>query len=164
MSTLLKLTLFGEICHELVAPVVAALRDTTANDAVELLICSPGGDCSAGFAVVDAIRTCPARVVTIGTGDVCSVALDILVAGDWRCVTPLTVLMAHPAFLPGRRKGRRPKELQLEDWRGGLLFMDKTRFRDEEQLKRTLFNGKDVYMTANQALDLSLVDEIVRIK
>ena len=158
-------SIFSEITPALVHPLVDSLRELTSEDGAEILICSEGGDTDAGFALIDAIRTCPAHVVTIGTGGVGSVATDILVSGDWRIAMPSLMLMTHNAYLPGKPvKGRKHRLLQLEDRRGIHLYMDRTKFKTEEQLRSVLFNGKDVYLDANQALDLTLVDEIRRLK
>ena len=158
------LYLIGEVTFDSVAKPLRRVSELGPGDEAELRICSEGGDCDAGYALIDAIRTSPARVTTIAMGATYSVALDILVSGDHRVAMPLAIGMSHLAYVPGKRHKRRPKSLQLEDWRGLKLYLDKTRFKSEEGLRSALFNGKDVYFNADQMLDLTLVDEVRRIK
>ena len=63
---------------------------------ITMYICSPGGDCGSGFAIIDIIHTlrCPVRAVAVG--EICSMAPAIFVACKERLITPHTYVMLHP--------------------------------------------------------------------
>ena len=56
---------------------------------------TPGGSCSDGLAIIDAMRTIESPVVTIVTNEVCSMGGHISVAGNKRICYPNSVWMAH---------------------------------------------------------------------
>lgn len=62
---------------------------------IKLIINSPGGQVEAGQAVVDAILTSRAPVITIAMGQAMSAAFDIYLAGSFRICYPNTILMCH---------------------------------------------------------------------
>ena len=62
---------------------------------VTMVIDSPGGEDVAMFHLYDFMTTCPTPINTVGTGEVCSAAALILVAGDERFATPNCMFMTH---------------------------------------------------------------------
>ena len=64
---------------------------------LNLIICSPGGDLNAAFAVIDTMRGSAIPVRTIGLGQIASAGLMILIAGDkgQRILTPNTSILSH---------------------------------------------------------------------
>lgn len=165
MNTFRSINLFGYVDWLSAKPVLAALDQLGKGDTLAIRICSPGGFTDSGYAIIDAIRSSDARVVTIGTGDIGSVATDILVAGDWRIATPLCIAMTHRPSVSGKMsKSRRADILRLENWRGAKLFMDRTKFKTEEALHAALFGRADRYWNADQLLDMGMIDAIASLK
>lgn len=62
---------------------------------VKLIIDSPGGSDIPMFHLYDFITTCPTPIHTVGSGEVCSAAALILVAGARRFATPSCMFMTH---------------------------------------------------------------------
>lgn len=66
-------------------------------DMLNLLVCSPGGDLNAAFALIDTMRGSAIPVRTIGLGQIASAGLMIFIAGDKgkRILTPNTSILSH---------------------------------------------------------------------
>ena len=64
---------------------------------LNLLICSPGGDLSAAFALIDTMRGSAIPIRTVGLGQIASAGLLIFVAGTkgHRILTPNTSILSH---------------------------------------------------------------------
>lgn len=92
-----KIHLTGEINDELATVIIAQLEylDNHGNGDIHLIINSPGGSVSAGFAIVDAMARCKSDVVTICTGVAASMGAFILSCGNKRKISPLSEVMLH---------------------------------------------------------------------
>ena len=66
-------------------------------DLLNLIICSPGGDLNAAFALIDTMRGSAIPIRTIGLGQIASAGLMIFIAGDKgkRILTPNTSILSH---------------------------------------------------------------------
>ena len=66
-------------------------------DMLNLIICSPGGDLNASFAMVDVMRGSAIPIRTIGLGQIASAGLMIFIAGEkgQRILTPNTSILSH---------------------------------------------------------------------
>lgn len=62
---------------------------------IKVMIMSPGGEEGGGFAIFDTLRTLRNRVITIGFGDVYSIAGLIFQAGDERLMAAHAQYMIH---------------------------------------------------------------------
>ena len=64
---------------------------------LNLIICSPGGDLNAAFAVIDTMRGSAIPVRTIGLGQIASAGLMIFIAGEkgQRILTPNTSILSR---------------------------------------------------------------------
>jgi ATP-dependent Clp protease, protease subunit len=64
---------------------------------LNLIICSPGGDLNAAFAVIDVMRGSAIPVRTIGLGQIASAGLMMFIAGTkgHRLLTPNTSILSH---------------------------------------------------------------------
>lgn len=65
---------------------------------ITLIINSPGGCCSDGFALYDWMRMCEAPIITVGTGMVASMGFIIYLAGDKRISTPTARYLNHQVW------------------------------------------------------------------
>jgi ATP-dependent Clp protease protease subunit len=66
-------------------------------DMLNLVITSPGGELSAAFAIIDAMRGSAIPIRTIGLGEIASAGLMIFIAGTkgTRLLTPNTSILSH---------------------------------------------------------------------
>lgn len=62
---------------------------------IKIILSTVGGDISCMFSIYDIIRNSNKPVVVIGTGEICSAGVLILVAGHKRFVTENCVVMTH---------------------------------------------------------------------
>lgn len=92
------ISLIGEIDEELSKKAIKELikLDYLSNKPITLLINSPGGDCTEGLAIIDAMKMCSSPIYTIVTGMCASMAGIISVCGDIRAITKNAFWMAHP--------------------------------------------------------------------
>jgi len=122
------LFLFGEIDERLSYHIVRRLAalDLINNKPIALYINSPGGNVDGGFAIIDAIKGIKSLVYTIISGEACSMAGIISVAGDKRLMTQNSVWMGH-------------------DMQGGIhgdyttKVLDRADFLKQEQTRLTTF-------------------------
>lgn len=89
--------LFGVIDDEEAAQVVVGLRQLQERgpEPIQIVICSGGGSEASGWAIYDAIRSCPSHVNVDAIGFVGSMAVAILQAADTRRMAPECRLMVH---------------------------------------------------------------------
>jgi len=95
------LFLFGEVEHRKIAQLIQhmlVLDATNDKRAINLLICSPGGYCSAGYALIDTISGMRHVVRTVALGEICSMGSLIFIAGTpgQRYIGSRTQVLFHP--------------------------------------------------------------------
>ena len=67
-------------------------------DEITVRINSYGGEVAEGIAIYNALRNCPAKVITECAGFACSIASVIFMAGDERIMNEASLLMIHNAW------------------------------------------------------------------
>lgn len=88
----------GEIDERTAHRVIYGITKMTSRNVREpilLILNSHGGLEVQGFAIYDALRACPARVVVEGYGNIQSIATAIMMGGDWRRIAPNATFMIH---------------------------------------------------------------------
>jgi ATP-dependent Clp protease, protease subunit len=95
------LFLFGEVEPRRVAELIQHMLVLDATDEkrpINLLLCSPGGHCSAGYALIDVITSMRHVVRTIALGEVCSMGSLIFISGTpgQRYMGSRTLCLFHP--------------------------------------------------------------------
>jgi len=156
--------LFDEINEVTSATLIESLNELDTDKRkrpITLYLSSPGGYCSYGFAVVDAIERLKCPIKVIGTGEIASMAPLIYVACDERMVTPHTFFMFHPISTGG------------EDY---LKFL-KARFKNAEEIEAmydrylisktniprsvyTKAKSSEVYINAQDAIKYGIAHKI----
>ena len=132
---------------------------------LKLFINSPGGEVTAGLAIVDAIRAYPGNIDIYCTGIAASMGAVILASGrkGHRFVYPHAKVMIHEPLIAGGLGGsttsiQRTAQSMIETRTvlNGMLaeFTGRT---VEDIDRNTAF---DNYFTAEQAIDFGLCDEI----
>lgn len=142
------------------------ILDSLAEQPITIILNSPGGDTSHGFAIFDAIRGCHNFVRIVGMGYVMSMGSIIMQAGDDRIMTPHAKMMLHYGNLAidGVVKDvinwveAEKKEMKLvED-----IYLEKIKAKIPKFSRAALQNKirHDCILSATEALNLGLIDRI----
>lgn len=134
---------------------------------IKIFVSSPGGECNAGFAIIDCMEEVKKRGITIETvaiGDCCSMASVILSAGSkgHRYVYPSTRIMIHESGVMetgGKFSDMRTvtKELQISTDLMAKIYAKATG-KTVDECREAM--NHDNYMSANEAKKFGLVDKI----
>lgn len=159
------LHLFKEISSESVEHIIKDLielgRDKKRRP-ITLYISSPGGDCGAGFALIDIMEKCRCPIKTIGVGEICSMAVPILLAGTQgrRYISKRAFIMIHPvstgasdylSFAKSRILNAEQVEKMYDDY-----------IMSRSNLPKKILNEaktKEKWLTAKEAIKYGLVDK-----
>ena len=142
------------------------LDSQDSEKAISLYINSPGGSVTAGMAIHDTMRYIKAPVHTIGIGLAASMGALLLASGNTRSVLPHTKVMIHQPLVSGDLGG---KETDIK-----ILAKDLTNTRRmvseilAERCKKSIETVEqdienDHYMSAQEALDYGICDNIIDI-
>lgn len=142
------------------------MLDAISESPITVLLNTVGGDVTHGLAIYDAIKSCRSRVTVVGIGNVMSMGAWILQAADHRVLTPNSCVMIHLGTdeIKGHTKDVVRWAEQGEKWNARMTaeFLERIRQREPlflaGKLKRML--EFDTILTAVQAVDLGLADEI----
>jgi ATP-dependent Clp protease protease subunit len=164
-----QIMLYGAVDHELAAKITAQLLALEADDAeapITILMNSPGGSVTDGFAIYDAIKFIRPRVRIVCTGMAASIATVILLAADKqdRVALPNTKLLIHQIYLPGVVRGQATdleitaRDLLATRDRINRLYAEET----GQPLERIAADtNRDYWMTAPEAVEYGLLSRIV---
>ena len=147
---------------------VKSLHILAATDApIEILMNNHGGCEYAGFAIMDAIRTCPCHVTIKVYGHAMSMGSLILQAADERIMAPLSRMMIHYGTWgfcdhPKIVESWTEEGLKIREWMLGYYLK---RIRE----KKPGFTAKkldsmlnfDSFLTAQEAVDIGLADRVL---
>jgi ATP-dependent Clp protease protease subunit len=163
-----RIVFLGQEVEDQIANVITAqllfLEAEDPEKDISLYINSPGGSSYAGMAIYDAMQYVRCDVRTICTGMGMSAAAMILCGGTAgkRYVLPNAKVMIHQGS--GGFRGT-PADIQIAareilamTERYAQIISDHTR-QPLEQVKRDI--DRDRYMTAAEAVDYGLVDEVI---
>lgn len=138
-------------------------------DMLNLIICSPGGDLNAAFALVDTMRGSAIPIRTIGLGQIASAGLMIFIAGDkgQRLLTPNTSILSHQyswgAFGKEHELFATIKEFDLTTKRMIAHYRKCTGLK-EEQIREVLLPPQDMWLSAVEAKKLGICDDVKDLK
>lgn len=133
-----------------------------------LMINSPGGDLNAAFALIDVMKGSTIPVRTVGIGQIASCGLLTFMSGakGYRVVTPNTSILSHQYSWGSYGKEHelfaRVKEFELTSDRL-IQHYKKCTGLDEKTIKKVLLPAEDVWLTAEQAVDYGIADEVKEI-
>ena len=139
--------------------------DKTTGD-IEVVLNSTGGCVTSGFAMHDVIKACSNSVTVKVCGCAMSIATIILQAADTRVASPYSRLMIHRGsteiggdFLNVKKAMKEEEELDkiMCDIYFERIISTNPSFK-RNQLEKLM--DTDSYFSAQQALDLGLIDEI----
>lgn len=130
-----------------------------------LMICSQGGEIEPAFALIDVIKSSSIPVKTVGLGQIASAGLMIFLAGaaGRRILTPNTSILSHQYSWGSEGKHHElwalTKEFSLIQERMLMHYQQATGL-DIETIKEKLLPASDVYLSADEALNLKICDYI----
>lgn len=134
-------------------------------DKLTLIICSPGGDLNAAFALIDVMRGSSIPVSTIGLGQIASAGLLIFIAGEKgkRILTPNTSILSHQyawgSFGKEHELFAQVKEFDLTTKRM-IAHYKKCTGLSETEIRDTLLPPQDVWLSAVEAKKLGICDHV----
>jgi ATP-dependent Clp protease, protease subunit len=134
-----------------------------------LMICSDGGSMEDAFALIDVMKASSVPIKTVGLGSVASSGLLIFLAGapGRRILTPNTSILSHQYSWGSDGKHHElfaiTKEFGLAQTRMIQHYQETTGL-DEETIKTKLLPPNDVYLSADEALELGICDFISDLK
>lgn len=133
-------------------------------DTINIHINSPGGSIFHGMAIYNKIKSSTKNITTINDGLAASMGGVLLVAGKKAKAAKGSLLMLHAASGGFWGNSAQLKEyVQMLDTYNGLIaqhFADKIG-KSKEEILEQYFDGKDHWLTAEEALELGFIDEIL---
>lgn len=143
--------------------VVKAIRELDRKGEFNIRINSPGGSVFHGDPIVTAIRNCKNKVHTYIDGMAASMAADIWMAGDVRHMASNSKLMIHrtSSFAFGNAQQLREAADALDKFDEAAIktFIELSGM-DEDKVRSELYDYKDHWLTADDALSYGLISQI----
>lgn len=130
-----------------------------------LMICSPGGDLEAAFALIDVMHNSQIPIKTLGLGQIGSSGLLIFMAGTKgrRTLTLNTSILSHQFSWHTEGKVHElfatMRELELTQLRM-IEHYRKCTGADDKTIKEYLLPAQDKWLSAEEALKLNICDNI----
>jgi ATP-dependent Clp protease protease subunit len=130
-----------------------------------LIINSPGGDLNAAFALIDTIKGSAIPVRTVGLGQISSCGILTFMSGakGQRILTPNTSILSHQYSWGSYGKEHeliaRVREFELTSQRMMALYKSCTGL-SETKIREVLLPAKDVWLSAEEAVELGIADSI----
>jgi ATP-dependent Clp protease protease subunit len=139
-------------------------------DDVQIFINTVGGHVSEGWAFIDLLDYVRMDVRTVGLGEVCSLGSLILAAGSpgKRVSSPNTSIMIHSFYMEGYVQGNRHqmvsqmKSVEQEHLRHVRFWTTHSSHTTKEEVERAFLNGKDIYLTPEEAIQHGIIDGITK--
>jgi len=142
------------------------LEAESTDKAIKLYINSPGGVITSGMAIYDTMQYIKAPVHTIVMGQACSMGSFLAQAGEpgKRFVLPQSRTMIHQ---PSGGAGGKQSDIEIQYKEitylkknlTELYVKHNTKGKTYEQLERDM--DRDFFMTAQEAVDYGLADQVV---
>jgi ATP-dependent Clp protease protease subunit len=133
---------------------------------VQMIINSPGGDCAAGFAIIDMMEWSTLPVYTTGVGLIASMGLAVFMAGEKgrRVLTPRTSVLSHrfSAFSWGNHSELVARRKEEDFMHRRLIdhYCEHTKLKTIDEIQGKLLRDVDTWLTPEEALDLGIADII----
>lgn len=160
----------GVVDNKLATRVIASLLALEQEDhesPITMIVNSPGGSVTDGFAIYDTMRFIGPDVRVVCTGLAASIATVILLGApkEQRLATPNTKLLIHQPMLSGQVIGQatdleiRTKDLLQTRERINQLLAAETG-QPLERIEQD--TNRDYWMTADEAVEYGLIARVVR--
>jgi ATP-dependent Clp protease protease subunit len=164
-----QVPVFGAVDSKLANKVISHLLALEADDPeapITMILNSPGGSVSDGFAIYDAMRFIQPDVKVVCTGLAASIATVILLGAkkEHRLAMPSAKLLIHQVYIPGVVRGQASdleitaKELIQTRKTINELYVRETG-QDLERIEKD--TNRDYWMTADEAVEYGLIARVV---
>lgn len=135
---------------------------------IQIIINSPGGFCTSGFAILDIMKWSKIPIRTFGIGMVASMAFAIFIAGEkgHRIITPNTILMSHQ--YSGEFYGKHSEQVanrKYQDFLHERLVqhcLKHTKLKTIKEVEKRIMRDVDTYLLPKEAIKYGAADKIVR--
>jgi ATP-dependent Clp protease protease subunit len=161
--------LMDEVTLTTVKPIVEWIFDANfaeeRPDLLNLIICSPGGDLNAAFALIDTMKGSAIPIRTIGLGQIASAGLLIFISGDKgkRVLTPNTSILSHQyswgAFGKEHELFATVKEFDLTT-KKMIAHYKKCSGLTDAKIREVLLPPQDMWLSPTEAKKLGLCDDV----
>lgn len=161
--------LTGEITEESTDDAIKFILEANLNKThkvLNLIVNSGGGDCTAGFALIDVMLGSKIPVHTTGLGILASMGLVIFIAGEKgkRVLTPNTLIMSHQylAVAWGKEHELLANRKQHDILTKMVLthYRRHTKLKTDEAIRKYLLPAHDVWLKASEAKRYGLCDQV----
>lgn len=164
-----QVRVFGAVDSKLAERVIGELLALEQDDPeapIVMLLNSPGGSVSDGYAIYDTMRFIRPEVRVVCLGLAASIATVILLGAPkkWRAATPNTKLLIHQVYIPGAVRGQATDlEITARDLVQTRDHINKLLAEETGQdLKRIEKDtNRDYWMTAEEAVEYGLISRTV---
>jgi ATP-dependent Clp protease protease subunit len=159
-----QLFLYGEINDQTANIIKQNLiaYDIVSPKPISLYLSSPGGSCSAGLSIIEVIKKIEAPVITIISGEVCSMAALISVCGKVKWAFPTSTWMQHPMsygqedylpFITDRTEFlKRYNDILLK------ILQEHTKLTPSDYKK---IESGELWLNAKEMLERKVIDKII---
>jgi len=137
-------------------------------DFLTLIICSPGGEMTAAFALIDIMNGSAIPIHTLGIGQISSCGILTFMSGakGHRVLTQNTSILSHQWSWGTYGKSHElvaiTKEFELTDEKM-LAHYKRCTGLDEKTIKRFLLPANDVWLTAAEAVKYGIADKVKKV-
>ena len=159
--------LFGEINDEKISETVQhilTLDATNTKKNINLVMNTPGGDCSAGYALIDIMLSSRHPIRTIALGGICSMGALIFISGraGQRYIGSRAEILFHPV-----RDMVEDYSTYIKDRVKSLSYIEetaeqlmRTRTSLPERLIKKSLNG-ELWLTPREAVEYKVADHLI---
>ena len=163
------ISMVGEIDEDLSKQMIKNLHilDNLNNEEITIIINSLGGDIFEGMSIFDSIKGCKSSVLIKICGSCMSMASIVSLAGDKIVATEHSKIMLHYGTVgfeghPKIVKNWIKDSEQFDQWmKTQYLNKLKTKYPDFTEKNLDKWLDFDKILTADQALNLGLIDEVI---
>ena len=133
------------------------------REPIKMIISTNGGSVYDALGLVDMIESCRTPIHTYAYGQIMSAGLALFVAGSKRFCGKYTTFMYHEAstrmYDYGSVINSRANEISRLESIFNSILINKTKLN--EKILKKWYNDREVYIDANEALKLGIVNEIL---
>ena len=164
----------GEIDNETACEVIGLIHEinnedknkaSENRDPIKFVLNSPGGTVYDGMGIVDAIENSVTPIHMYIHGQAMSMGFAIATCGDYRCATKRTTFMYHEMSWNTAQEKMKYHEQELKEGKRLWKVYDDIIVENTEVQLKSLQSvrkeQKEWYITAEQALALGIIDEIL---
>ena len=134
------------------------------REPIKLIIGSYGGYVDYKFVIISTIITSKTPVYTHIAGAAMSSSADIAMCGTYRTASKFANIMVHDmsAGAYGNASHIKDRTIEINNLRNMNIEFFKTYSKIPENIiDEIIINGRDIYLTADEALKYGIIDEIV---